>query len=405
MNMNRHQFRTVVVLCLVTGILIIAGSSASAQTIIASQDFEGNSLSRGIPAEGVAVALGIYDDTTGVYTMPGLGFDSGEGLGWTYSTNAAIPEGVTKGNDNGDVIGVFIDDNKDFGTTNGLAGAPGQTGAFYLVEDADSTWTVAFDPVDATGFTDLMLSFTWGIDNDGGGSTAGSNFEVNDFIDVTVNGNSVFKVDGAGDFHLEDATGGLDDLDAEYINAFKQEEIDISAFNGQILNISFAIANNAAPEDIAFDNVMVSGVAPELIPGDFNGDNVVDVNDINHFCGNYTSGDSIFDVNADGSVDLNDHAYLIQNILGTSAGDVDLNGSFGSSDLIAMFIVGKYEEDVSAGWHEGDFNCDDRFNTGDLIAAFQAGTYDPNADVHLVPEPSGCLLLVLGLLIAGRRRV
>ena len=404
MNINRHRIETVVILALAAGVLAIADSPASAQTIIASQDFEDNSLSRGIPAEATAVALDIYDDTTGVYTMPGLGFDSGVGLGWTYSTDAATPEGVTRGNDNGDVIGVFIDDSKDFGTTNGLAGAPGQTGAFYLVEDADSTWTVAFDPVDTTGFTDLMLSFTWGIDNDGGGSTAGSNFEGSDFIDVTVNGDSVFKVDGVGDFHLDDATGGLDDLDADYINAFTPENIDISALDGQILNISFAIANNAAAEDIAFDNVMVSGMAAEL-PGDFDGDNVVDVNDINQFCGNYTSGDSVFDVNADGSVDLNYHAHLIQNILGTSAGDADLNGSFGTSDLIAVFTEGKYEQDVSAGWHEGEFNCDGRFDTGDLVAAFQAGTYDPSAAVQAVPEPGGCLLLVLGLLIVGRRQV
>ncbi|MDG2381636.1 MAG: PEP-CTERM sorting domain-containing protein [Pirellulaceae bacterium] len=153
-----------------------------------------------------------------------------------------------------------MDNSRDYGTSNGLAGATGQTGNFYVVEDSDSTWTVAFDPVDATGFTDLLLNFTWAIDNDGGGSTAGSNFEESDFIEVTVNGESVFKVDGAGDYDVGDAVGGLDDLDAPYINAFTPENIDISAYDGQILNISFAIANNSAPEDIAFDNVMVTSV-------------------------------------------------------------------------------------------------------------------------------------------------
>ena len=176
--MYRRHFGTTVVLSLVAGVLAIAGSPASAETIIASQNFEGNTLSRGIPKESTAVALGFYDDTTGVYTMPGLGFDSGVGLGWTYSTDALIPEGVTKGNDSGDVIGVFGDNSKDYGTSNGLAGATGQTGNFYIVEDADSTWTVAFDPVDASSFRDLTLSFTWGVDNDGGGvpEGPGSNF-------------------------------------------------------------------------------------------------------------------------------------------------------------------------------------------------------------------------------------
>ena len=269
MNMYRHHFGTMVVLSLVAGVLAIAGSPASAQTIIASQNFEGNTLSRGIPKESTAVSLGFYDDTTGVYTMPGLGFDSGVGLGWTYSTDAATPEGVTKGGDSGDVIGVFMNNDRDYGTSNGLClvangcsgnGGVGQTGNFYVVEDADSTWTVTFDPVDTAGYQDLTLDFTWAVDNDGGGHTAGSNFEETDFIDVHVNGNSVFFKNGVGDHILGDAVGGLNDLNAPYINNWAPESVDISAFDGQILNISFAIANNTAPEDIAFDNVTVFGV-------------------------------------------------------------------------------------------------------------------------------------------------
>ncbi|MEM9753571.1 MAG: hypothetical protein AAF916_09320 [Planctomycetota bacterium] len=112
----------------------------SGQQVIASQDFEGSTLSRGIPAESTAVTLGFYDDVTGIYTMPGLSSDpSDPGLGFTHSTNASTPEGVTQGGDAGDVIGVFGDDVKDFGTSNGLASAANRTGQFYLVEDADST--------------------------------------------------------------------------------------------------------------------------------------------------------------------------------------------------------------------------------------------------------------------------
>ena len=96
--------------------------------------------------------------------------------------------------------------------------------------------------------------------NDGGGHTAGSNFEETDFIDVHVNGNSVFFKNGVGDHIVGDAVGGLNDLNAPYINNWAPESVDISAFDGQILNISFAIANNTAPEDIAFDNVTVFGV-------------------------------------------------------------------------------------------------------------------------------------------------
>ncbi|MDG2381635.1 MAG: hypothetical protein P8N76_08165 [Pirellulaceae bacterium] len=93
MYLNKHRCGTIVVFSLAVGVLAIAGSPASAQIIVAYQDFEGNTLSRGIPDEATAVSMGFYNDTTGVYTMPGLGFDSGTGLGWAHSTDAATPEG------------------------------------------------------------------------------------------------------------------------------------------------------------------------------------------------------------------------------------------------------------------------------------------------------------------------
>ena len=302
-------------LSLTLGSAILAfGLAQDAQgVVIASQDFEGNSTSEGIPAEGTAVSLGFYDDTTGVYTMPGLGFDSGVGLGWTHSTSAPPPEGVTPGSDAGDVIGVVSNSSpKTYGTSNGLAGAAGESGNYYVVEDGDGTWTVAFDPVDASNYQNLMLSFTWAVDNDGGGSTAGSNFEV------TVNGVSVFKVDGAGDHFDGSAAGGLDDLDGPYINAFAAENIDISAFDGQILNISFAIANNTAPEDIAFDNLEVSGVPATGLVGDLDGDGFVGISDLNIVLGNWNqnvaAGDPLQgDPSGDGFVGIEDLNEVLGN--------------------------------------------------------------------------------------------
>ena len=267
MNLGIRKVTTRVVPLIATCVLLVGGSHAVASTTIASQDFEGNTLSRGIPAEATAVAMGFYNDVTGVYTMDGLSWDSGTGLPFTHSTDAEVPQGVTQGNDAGDVIGVFMDNDKDYGTSNGAclpengcSGATGQTGNFYIVEDADSTWTVTFDAVDTAGYSNLQLDFTWAVDNDGGGSTAGSNFESSDFIDVTVNGTTVFYKDGTGDHVLGDAVGGLDDLDAPYINNWTPESVDISAFDGEVITVAFNIRNNAAPEDIAFDNVAIKGV-------------------------------------------------------------------------------------------------------------------------------------------------
>ena len=348
-----HRRRALTALSVALGFAIVAlGFTRDARgDVLASQDFEGNTLSLGIPADNIAIALGWYTDPGG-YNIPGLNHDSGVGLPWTSSTSSVHPTGVAfNASDGGDIIGVVVDDNKDFGTTNGLAGAPGQTGNFYLVEDADSTWTLDFDPVDATGHQNLMLSFTWGIDNDGGGSVAGSNFEVDDFIEVTVNGTSVFKVDGAGDHILGDAVGGLDDLDAPYINAFTPETVDISAFDGQMLDINFSVANNTAPEDIAFDNLEVTGdPATGVLLGDANNDKLVT-----------------------------------------------------GADLIA--VQQNFGKDYGAGCDgmgQGDANDDCLVTGADLISVQQ--NFGKALAAPGVPEPAALVLMLLGVVLVRRHR-
>jgi hypothetical protein len=80
-------------------------------------------------------------------------------------------------------------------------------------------------------------------------------------------------------------------------------------------------------------------------------------------------------------------------------GDVTGDQIFDSSDLVAIFTAGKYENDVAANWYEGDWNFDNRFDTSDLIEAFKTGAYEkPAAAVASVPEPTSGVLLSLGLL-------
>lgn len=62
---------------------------------------------------------------------------------------------------------------------------------------------------------------------------------------------------------------------------------------------------------------------------------------------------------------------------GFTPGDANSDGVFDSTDLIAVFQVDEYEDDVvgNSTWAEGDWNCDGDFDTQDLIAAFQVGNY------------------------------
>ena len=112
---------------------------------------------------------------------------------------------------------------------------------------------------------------------------------------------------------------------------------------------------------------------------DFNSDGQIDAQDIDRLCLaiRENDSDSSFDLNTDGKVDLQDMDELIQNVLGTSAGDANLDGVFNSSDLVAVFRVGEYEDAIpdNSSWADGDWNCDGEFNSRDIVAAFQAGRY------------------------------
>lgn len=66
---------------------------------------------------------------------------------------------------------------------------------------------------------------------------------------------------------------------------------------------------------------------------------------------------------------------------GDVVGDSNHDGIFSSSDLVAVFSAGEYEDGVdnNSSFEEGDWNGDGDFDTADLVFAFQAGNYSPNA--------------------------
>jgi hypothetical protein len=120
------------------------------------------------------------------------------------------------------------------------------------------------------------------------------------------------------------------------------------------------------------------GRAPgENIPGDLNGDGLVDASDIDRLCVAIHSQEAGFDLNGDQQLDLTDLDYLVKNILQTTYGDSNLDGIFNSADLVLTFAAGQYEDNVpgNSSWQDGDWNCDGEFSTQDLVVAFQEGGY------------------------------
>ncbi len=122
------------------------------------------------------------------------------------------------------------------------------------------------------------------------------------------------------------------------------------------------------------------GALPQLA-GDLDDDGAVTAADIDLFCRQRPTQDGRLDLNRDGQVDLTDHDYLVKVILGTTAGDANLDGIFDSSDFVHVFVAGQYEDEIpgNSGWAQGDWDCDLDFTTGDFVAAFETGRYGVEA--------------------------
>ena len=110
---------------------------------------------------------------------------------------------------------------------------------------------------------------------------------------------------------------------------------------------------------------------------DFNGDQSVDVADVDVACSAVRANQPGFDLNGDSFVDSSDIVFLIEAVLNTGPGDANVDGRFDSSDLVQVFQRGEYEDTVvgNSTWSDGDWNCDGDFTSNDIVSALAAGGY------------------------------
>lgn len=125
------------------------------------------------------------------------------------------------------------------------------------------------------------------------------------------------------------------------------------------------------PGDTSFDNAM---------SGDLTGEGQVDAQDIDLLFDlvRHRYESSFSDLDQNGTVDFQDVDFLIRDLLDTSYGDANLDGSFDTLDLVKVLQVGEYEDDLAGNsmWSDGDWNGDGDFGTADLVVALQEGTYE-----------------------------
>ena len=270
--------------------------------------------------------------------------------------------------------------------------------------------TVPLTDIDTSDFVQIVAALN---DEDGEitlavNGSAGGSASKTEIGDVGRGGNraSLFTWGSGLNANLgnpEDAPGGtfnlggrteLPDMTPEGLTQFSGEIGLIQVFN-----------RTFSAEDIqdAFEAQLA-----EALPGDYNSDGMLDVDDLNLQADAIESGDLAFDEDNDGDVDREDRKIWVKDYRRTWVGDADLDGEFTSGDFVAVFTVGKYEKDEAATWAEGDWDGDKRFGTADFVFAFSDGGYElgPLTDVQAVPEPSGLGLLLMGLgLLATRIRI
>lgn len=147
------------------------------------------------------------------------------------------------------------------------------------------------------------------------------------------------------------------------------------------------------------------------IPGDFDQNGTLDAADIDALTDAVISqqNDVAFDLDGDSDVDADDRTRWVQQLANTYFGDSNLDGEFGTGDLVTVFGAGQYEDGIAGNstWASGDWNGDREFSTADLVFVFAQGGFEegPRQAVQSVPEPSSIFFIFMAFgLIAMRRR-
>ena len=426
----------------VSGNIYIADKDAQAVRVvrpdgtihtIVGTNVAGNNLDAGI---GTEVQL---SSPNGLYTLPD---------GTTYILdlgNSRIMKWTTDGQ-----VSTVVEDENGMTIGRGLWVSPDESQVIYTSGNEIRHWTeaegvtvyadgfsalgnIAFDPTDdVLVATDRGAHLVYKVSSDGGktviagngnesGGTVGgdpTNLALKEVRGVAFNndgsyflathdGGQIWFVDSENTIHL--AVDGDDD----HTHAGDGEDISTPG-----RKISEPRAVIVAPNrDLLItenDYGYIRRVEWLGIPGDLDNNLLLDVNDIDLLTAGIRAGidNKRYDLDGDGTVNLGDRTYWVENIKSTYFGDANLDGVFDSTDFVVVFQAAEYEDDVAdnSTWATGDWNGDGDFTSSDFVTAFRAGCYEGCVRgprfVQTVPEPQlAGFGLTLFLLVSCRKAV
>jgi hypothetical protein len=140
-------------------------------------------------------------------------------------------------------------------------------------------------------------------------------------------------------------------------------------------SFAYRATDDLSVSDIVVVTLQVGQADP--VRGDFDGDGLVTVADLDRLQTALQIGDNAYDLDGNGRLDRADLQFMVVDLMAGVMGDVNWDGVFDSRDLVLVFQAGHYDDGVpkNSNWSRGDWNGDGDFTSADLVFAFQTSIY------------------------------